>query len=196
MQIARILEGDEVNEGHFERFWEKVEFLARESFKLSPACPEDIDPSTTDYILHGLVHLRAPLNTMKVALKRNPKWASYADRDGNYPLHHVVIRRPFRVKDIDLIAELIRAFPEAAGKRNSEGHTPIFIAIRDRMVWGEGLEEIVKANTDVLATNDQETGLYPFLLAASLGGRVAVNTTYQLLCAKPYLVKDSLGSQH
>lgn len=192
MQIARILQGDEVNEGHFDRFWEKVEYLARESFKLSPAYPEGIDQSTTDYVLHGLVHLRAPLNTMKVALKRNPKWASFADKDGNYPLHHVVIRRPFRVKDVELITELLQAFPEAAGKRNNRGSSPIFIAIHDRMAWEEGLEIIVTANTDVLGTTDQETGLYPFLLAASLSGRVAVNTTYQLICAKPHLLKEAV----
>lgn len=192
MAIARILEGDEVNEEHFERFWEKVEYLVCGTFKLSPMCPPDIDPTTTDYLLFGLIHLRAPINTMKVALKRNPAWAAHADVEGNYPLHHVVIRRPFRIKDIELISELVKAYPQAAGKRNNEGCTPLFLAIHGKMVWEEGLGEIVKADTDVLASRDKETGLYPFLLAASEGGRVAVNTTYQLLCAKPHLVKDAL----
>jgi hypothetical protein len=99
------------------------------------------------------------------------------------------------VKDIELITELLRAYPEAAGRTNSEGNAPLFIAIHDKMAWEDGLGELVKANTDVLATFDKETGLYPFLLAASLSGRVAVNSTYQLLCAKPYLVKEALGSQ-
>lgn len=195
LQIARILKGCEVNEGLFDRFWEKVEFLARESFKLSPACPANIDPSSSDYIFHGLMHLRAPLDAMKVALKRNPKCASFADVDGNFPLHHVVIRRPFRIKDIELIRELLQIYPEAAGKLNNEGHAPIFIAIRNRMVWEEGMELIANANTDVLATTDKDTGLYPFLLAASLSGRVAVNTTYHLLSAKPYFLKDAMTGE-
>jgi ankyrin repeat protein len=195
MQIARILQGEDVQSGHFDRFWEKVEFLARESFKQCSACPKDIDPTTTNYVLHGLMNLRAPLTALKVAIKRNPEWASYADADGNYPLHHVVIRRPFRLKDTELITELIHAYPAAAGKRNNEGNAPIFIAVHDRMVWEEGLGKLVKADTDILAATDKETGLYPFLLAASLSGRVAVNSTYQLLSAKPHLVKEAFGTE-
>ena len=192
MQIARILKGEEVTgDNHFDRFWEKVVYLARESFKLSSDASKDLDPTSTDYVFHGLLHLRAPLNTLKVALRRNPHWAAIPDANGNFPLHHVVIRRPFRVKDKDLISELIQACPEAAGKKNSDGNAPIFIAIRDRMGWDEGLGMIANANTDVLSQTDSDTGLYPFLLAASLSGRVAVNTSFQLLCANPYLVKEA-----
>lgn len=191
MQIARILKGDEeVNEGHFDRFWQKFEFLARESFRQSPARLDDLDPSnSSDYILHGLLHLRAPLNALKVAVKLRPQSAAVPDANGNYPLHNVIIRRPFRVKDIELIKELLVAFPGAAGKKNKAGDFPIYIAIRDRMGWEEGLGDIVHANVDVLATADMETGLCPFLLAASLGGRVAVNSTFALLSLKPHLVK-------
>jgi len=190
MQIARILEGDEVTEGHFQRFWDKVEFLACESFKRSGLMPEGED--TMKYILHGLIHLRVPLNALKVAIKRKPELTRVPDCDGNYPLHHIVIRRPFRVKDVQLIKELLVAHPKAAGERNKEGHTPLFIAIRDRMGWDDGLGELVYADVDVLSSTDKETGLFPFLLAASLGGKVAINTAYQLLCAKPHLVKAAV----
>ena len=94
-----------------------------------------------------------------------------------------------------MIRELLQIYPEAAGKLNNEGHAPIFIAIRNRMVWEEGMEVIANANTDVLATTDKDTGLYPFLLAASLSGRVAVNTTYHLLSAKPYFLKDAMTGE-
>lgn len=193
MQIARILEGDEVNEGHFDRFWEKVVFLAGEAFKQSPSCPENYDApaDSPGSELHGLMHLRAPINTLKVAIKRHPEWARVSDCDGNYPLHLVVIRRPFRVKDVELIAELLKTYPEAAGKRNNAGDAPIFIAIRDRMTWDEGLKDLVNANTDILGSTDTETNLYPFLLASSLGGRVAINTSYELLCKRPDLVKGA-----
>lgn len=193
MQIARILEGDEVNEGHFDRFWEKVVFLAREAFKQAPSCPSDLDPDSTQYGLHGLIHLRAALNTLKVAIKRHPEWAAVPDGDGNYPLHLIVQRRPFRLKDVEVIGELLKAYPEAAGRRNNNNDAPIFIAIRDRMAWEEGLRDIVSANTDILGTTDPETGLYPFLLASSLDGRVAVNTSYQLLCERPDLVNGAIS---
>lgn len=193
MAIARILEGERVNDSHFCRFWEKVEFLVCESYKLCAQCPKELDEVSCNlYMLQGLIHLRAPLNIMKVALKINPAFAAQVDVDGNYPLHHVVIRRPFRVKDIEILAELVAAYPEAASKRNREGQAPIFIALRDRMGWEEGLEVIVKADTEILASTDSETRLYPFLLAASVDGRVAVNSTYNLLCAKPHLIKEGI----
>jgi ankyrin repeat protein len=193
MQIARILEGDEVDEGHFDRFWEKVVFLARHAFIESRACPENYDPESTGFELHGLMHLRAPINALKVAIKRHPEWAATSDDNDNYPLHLVVIRRPFRIKDVELIAQLLKAYPDAAGKKNTAGDAPVFIAIRDRMAWEDGLGDLVNANTDILGRLDTDTNLYPFLLTASLGGRVAVNTTYQLLCKRPDLVRGAIS---
>merc|ERR1712194_790330 len=122
-------------------------------------------------------------NALKVALKLNPTVASYLDRDGNYPLHQAVIRRPFRVKDKELIQALLQADPTVAAKRNTAGDAPVHVAIRDRMVWEEGLCQLVKilggingnGNGDVLGLPDPQTGLYPFLLCASFGGTVCVN---------------------
>ncbi|KAG7353655.1 ankyrin repeat domain protein [Nitzschia inconspicua] len=200
MQIARILKGDTVEELHFDRFWKKCTFLAMQSFKLSSACPKELPDNNDDtqdsalynYVLHGLLDLKGPLNMIKTAIKINPDWARHADADGNYPLHLIVQRRPFRVKDVELIRELLQAYPEAVEKRNSDDDLPIQIAIRERMVWEEGLGEIANTNTEILGILDNHTKLYPFLLAASLGGRVAVNTTYQLLLAKPHLIKEAV----
>lgn len=200
MTVAQILRGKKAWEdnAHFQRFWAKVEFLAMEAFKLSAACPAkvarqgNVGCDTRPYMLHGLLDLRAPLNALKVAICFYPEWASVADAEGNYPLHHVVKRRPFRVKDVELIRDLIRAYPQAAGIKNRQGDAPIHMAIRDRMAWKEGLGDIVDADVDVLQKVDSKTGLFPFMLAASLGGRVAVNTTYQLLLAKPYLIKGAI----
>jgi hypothetical protein len=190
MQIARILRGDEVHENQFRKFWEKVVFLATEAVKLSPAYDPDIDPADIEnYTLHGFQCLRAPLEIYKIAIKQHPHWAAYPDADGNYPLHHIIIQRPFRIKDIELITELTQAYPDAASKKNNEGEAPIFIALRERMGWNGGVGELVKVQPDILSSRDRETGLYPFLLAASLGGKVAVETTYELLSANPHLVK-------
>lgn len=207
MQIARILKGDTVDEAHFDRFWNKCTFLAMYSFKLSSACPtelaekdgfddEEVETELYKYVLHGLLDLKAPLNMMRTAVKVHPEWARQSDADGNCPLHHVIMRRPFRIKDVEFIRELLEAYPEAAARRNNAGDLPLHIAIRDRMVWEEGLGDIVKANPDALGIADSHTNLYPFLFAASLGGRVAVNTTYQLLLVKPHLVKDAAGSEN
>ena len=204
MQIAQILKGESVDSEHFDRFWNKCTFLAMYSFKMSAACPpalaekdgfedEQVEQELYKYVVHGMLDLKAPLNMLKTAVKLHPDWARQADFEGNYPLHHVIIRRPFRVKDVQLIRELLQAYPEAASKRNKAGDLPLHIAIRDRMVWEEGLDEIVKAYPDALNAAEADSKLYPFLLAASLGGKVAVNTTYQMLLVKPHLVKDATG---
>jgi len=188
MQVARILKGETVEEGHFKRFWEKVVLMATTAFKLSPTSRE-MENDIERYTLHGFQFLRAPLRMQQIAIKLHPEWVSVADSEGNYPLHNVVIRRPFRIKDVQLIKDLVSVYPEAASKRNVGGDTPIFIALRERMAWDAGVEALVKAQPEILSSMDRETGLYPFLLAASLDGKVAVETTYQLLSANPHVAK-------
>ena len=196
MEIARILKGNEgqVQSELFKSFISKVNFLAEESFKLSSACRnplQTIEGSLSRYILHGLLNMKAPLNAILVAIKLSPEAASCSDSEGNLPLHHAVIRRPFRVKFTKMLRELLEAHPQAATARNNAGDTPIHMAIRERIAWEDGLGEIVSMNRDVFELRDQRTGLYPFLLSASLGGNVAVNTTFSLLRAKPDLIQDT-----
>ena len=202
MAIARILKGEEdvFAEPHFQRFWSKVEYIAAESFQLSPDCPpihrinNKTDPQPRDLVLLGLLQLRARINAIKVALKFHPPWASIVDANGNTPLHLIVMRRPYRLKDhVELISELLQVYPQAATLCNKQGDVPLLIGIRDKMAWKDGLSQLVHANPEaLLSIQDRETGLYPFLLAASQGGNVAVNTTYELLLLKPDLVKDAL----
>ena len=199
MQIARFLRGkqtqdEQVTSELFTRFVRKVNFLAIERFKLSSACPNSLETEKevlSNYLLHGLLDLKAPLNALLLTLKLHPEAASYPDTEGNFPIHHAVIRRPFRVKYTKLLRELLRAYPEAAGKRNDMGDAPIHIAIRLRMAWEDGLGEIVEKNCDALGLRDRQTGLYPILLCASLGGNVAVNTLFCLLTAKPDIVVNA-----
>lgn len=212
MQIARILNSDrsksgvppEITEKLFERTLKKMNFLAIECFKLSPLCPDrDLSgegASTAEadeeywsrYTLHGMLEMKAPLQAILVALKLRPELASTPDRDGNYPLHHALARRPFRVKYTTLLRELVSAHPGAACARNSHGLAPIHIALRERVAWEDGLGDLLgtAGNCDQqLQLRDPTTGLYPCLLGASLGGTVAVNTVYNLLVAKPDLVR-------
>ena len=200
MQIARILKGDHSRDDEepgklFTRFMDKVNFLAIECFKLSSACPTPLEEPREEivskYILHGLLDMRAPLNAILLSLKLHPESASYPDTKGNFPLHYAVSRRPFRVKYTKLLRELLKAYPEAAGTRNAAGDAPIHIAIRERMAWEDGFSEVVAKDCDVLGLCDRQTGLYPFLLCASLGGNVAVNNAFCLLTAKPDLVRNA-----
>eukprot|EP00934_Nitzschia_sp_Nitz4_P003463 Nitzschia sp. Nitz4//scaffold56_size114212//70126//71223//NITZ4_003956-RA/size114212-processed-gene-0.42-mRNA-1//1//CDS//3329554724//3453//frame0 len=190
LQIAQILKGIDVQAGHFDRFWLKIEFLVQQSLALTSIPKGDNNKGESpNYLLHGLLHLRAPLQLLQVAIRIRPESAKVPDAEGNYPLHTVVRQRPFRIKDIEVIQSLLKAFPEAAAKKNVDGEYPAFLAIRGRMSWEEGLSDIIAANPDVLDEKDVETSLCPFLLAASLDGKVAINTTFNLLINNPSMVR-------
>jgi ankyrin repeat protein len=190
LAIIRLLKGEDVQDGHFERFWEKLEYFVHESFRQhSPYCPKDTDRNDSSFLIHGLLQFQPNvLDTYKIALKQRPDSFAVADAAGNYPLHRAILldlSGPF-------ILEILHAYPEAASVRNKDGDLPLFLAIRQRIGWKQGLGEIVKADTDILASQDKETSLFPFLLAASIDGDTAVDTAYQLLCAKPYLVREAI----
>ena len=199
LRIAKILRGQKDEEDEkpfFSKFLQKMNFLAIETFRLSPMCPnpeESREEIISKYILHGLLDMKAPLDAILLALKLRPELASAADKGGNYPLHHAVARRPFRVKYTKLLRELRLAHPEATVRRNSEGMAPIHTAIRERMAWDDGLGELLATeNCEAqLGLRDPQTGLDPVLLCASLGGKVAVNNVFCMLVAKPDLVKQA-----
>ena len=154
--VARILKGERVDEGHFKRFWEKVVLMATTAFRLSPTYTREMEDDIERYTFHGLQFLRAPLKLQQVAIQQHPEWVSVADDEGNYPLHNVVIRRPFRIHDVQLIKALVSAYPEAASKRNARGDSPIFIALRERMARDAGVEALVNAQPDILSSMDRE----------------------------------------
>ena len=198
MHIARILRGQEadVHDKLFSKFLDKMSFLAIETFRLSPLCPdpeETGEDTDSGYMLHGLLDLRAPLDAILLALKLRPESASVADRGGNYPLHRAVARRPFRIKHTALLREMRLAHPEATVRRNGDGEAPIHTAIRERVAWDDGLGELLATEScdTQLGLPDPETGLYPFLLCASLGGGAAVNNVFCMLVAKPDLVRSA-----
>lgn len=197
LHIARILRGHEVESNElFAKFLDKMNFLAVETFRLSPLCPSPKEPRgdiNSKYVLHGLLDMKAPLDAILVALKLRPELASFPDKGGNYPLHHAVARRPFRVKYTTLLREMRSAHPAATVQRNHRGEAPVHTAIRERMAWDDGLGELLATeHCDAqLGLLDPDTGLYPFLLCASLGGKVAVNNVFCMLVAKPDLVRPA-----
>lgn len=187
LAIGKLLKGVTLtNAGHFERFWAKASFLAVEYFKLTNAyCASDMTPLSSKYVAHGLIHSNAPLNLLKVALTRDPGCAEVVDRNGNTPLHLLVERRPYRLKELDAIRCTLKAFPQAAGVANHDGSPPLILAIRNKIPYENAIGDILRADMTVVSRRDAETELFPFQLAASVGGPEALNTTFQLLTALP-----------
>lgn len=187
LAVGKILKGVALTDaGHFDRFWSKACFLALEYFKLTTAySASDMTPISNKYVAHGLIHSNAPLNLLKVALSRDPSCAKAADKGGNTPLHLLVERRPYRLKELDAIRSTLKAFPGAAAVANHDRNPPLILAIHNKIPFENAIGEILRADMTVVSRHDTETGLFPFQLAASQGGPEALNTTFQLLTALP-----------
>lgn len=189
MAVARMLKGehhhdDDRVEGHFLRFWQKAVFLAT-------ADQPDPDDNTTRerLVLHGLLQRQILVKFYELALKWDPTLATVpAPSTGDLALHVLVERRPFRLKEKQAIEATLQAHPAAASVRNGEGDLPLFLAIRNRMPFGNGVDLILAACRHSVTYRDPETNLLPFQLAAAVGGKVAVDNTFHLLLTQPDLL--------
>lgn len=200
MTVARFLAGRQQTieaNSTFERLWKKIEFISVEYYHYLNCIRHERDhgelvqPKVSQrelYVLHGLIRCDAPISLFKIALTINPNYALAVDNDGKLPLHVLVESRPYRLKEREAIESIIRAATHTAGLRSIEGELPLFIAIRNKIPWDNGLDLIVSATTCVVGQKDIKTKLYPFQYAAAQGGKVAIETTYQLLCTRPDLV--------
>ena len=185
LAVGRLLKGRQVDEGHLERFWAKASFLALEYYKMTTACPTPQENITQDYVAHGLIHSSAPLNLLKIAFKLNQKCARAIDRNGNTPLHLLVERRPYRLKEREALQSALEAYPEAAGIPNHDGHPPLILAIKNKIPFQNGVSDILTSDMTIVSREDPETHLVPFQLATAVGGPEALNTTFSLLSALP-----------
>lgn len=183
MEVGSILMGKHASRPRsnmFRRFWEKMEYLGLETYKANVL---DTDPSTPNHLLHGLLLAGAPLKLFLLCLRLQPSVALAVDPEGNTPLHRLVRDRPYRTAE----QEAILAAAADVSVRNHRGELPLHIAIRNRMPYQNGMERLVPAKD----ATDWRSGLPPFLLAAEQGGRVAVDTTWNLLVQRPDFIVDA-----
>jgi hypothetical protein len=167
----------------------------------------DPEQYNSRFVLHGLLQSHGvSLQFYQLALKYNPAYAQVVDEEtGNLPLHVLLERRPFRLYERQAIQATLQAYPTAAARRNhglnhgdnndndsdtNTGDLPLLIAVRNKIPWHNGLDLIAQASpaSSAIAGRDAVTGLWPFQLAASVGGRVAVETTFELLKNQPDLL--------
>eukprot|EP00977_Amphora_coffeiformis_P001638 scaffold310_cov168-Amphora_coffeaeformis.AAC.33 len=185
MAVAKIIKGETVEnaaEGHFGRFWAKVEFMATTDQQ-----PTN-EHAREHMVLHGLLQAQILVNFYKLALKWDPTLATVPSTRGDLPLHVLVERRPFRLKEKEAIEATLEAYSQAASVRNNNGDLPIFLAIRNKMPFGNGMDAILEASRSSVMQRDPETNLLPFQLAAAVGGKVAVDNTFHLLLTQPDLL--------
>lgn len=196
---------------HFDRFYEKVRYLMADTHidteidhrfgndnhkhmhTDSQQLFHDSSNREQKYLGHAILFKNSgPFDLFKLAVKREPILARVADSNGNNLLHILVMRRPFWKKDFDAISFLLDAFPGAATKYNHFGLTPLYLAIESNLSWTEGLKELMYAAPSVLERRDPRTNLFPFMLAASMNKKISLDSTFELLCANPDIVKIAL----
>lgn len=184
MAVAKTIKGETIDTaGHFERFWQKMTFLATADRR-----NENV-PDPSRLVLHGLLrssHLQ--VNLYKLPLKREPQLAGVQDEEGNYALHLLLDRRPFRLKERDAIESTIEANSSAVIIRNNTGDTPLLIAIRNKVPWGNGMDLLIDTAPTTIQQREVETNLFPFQFAAAQGGPNALDTTFELLTIQPDLL--------
>jgi ankyrin repeat protein len=202
MSVARILQDGassaaDVDEP-FERFWKKVEYLATEYYcytaDKSPRMGGPLEriharrDDDSKYVLHSLLQTSVAINLFKVALLKCPHLARVRDTEGNLPLHRLVNDRPYRLKEREALADCLAAFPLAADEVNGSGDYPLWIAIRNKIPWENGVDLLSQANPGAVAYRVRASGLAAFQFAAAVGGKVAIESCFRLLLIHPDLI--------
>jgi hypothetical protein len=176
LAVARILKDDsgdvQVLSKSFSRFWEKVKLLVVRGSGYS-----------LDSLLgHGMLEVGAPTKMLQMAMKLHPELAVQSDDQGNHFLHKMIsCRRPFEKNLFHIAASSVGDLPI----RNSNGDTVLTLAIRNEMV--EYLAPILNIAPELILEADQQTGLYPFQLAAT--EELSAEVIYSLLVKQPEIIQ-------
>jgi ankyrin repeat protein len=164
------------------------------------------EESTDDsMMMHNLLSHHSALGDLtqflEIAVRLFPEQVEAMDDKGNFLLHIAAssppvpptkyMRKPFALPK-DSIDILFRAYPAAASFTNHAGDLPLHLALQQgRRTWTTGISSLVEADSDALQLRDQNTQLYPFLLAAAFPSghdTKSLGTIFELLLACPHVV--------
>ncbi|KAI2504904.1 hypothetical protein MHU86_9513 [Fragilaria crotonensis] len=110
-----------------------------------------------------------------------PEQATIYDNLGYIPLHHVLLNPH---SPLQLLCNVLDINRDACTIPTSNGTFPLILAIQQGWRWEQCISELVRASPTTLDTADTETGLVPFLLAASVNADVT--TIFELLRVAPH----------
>jgi len=179
---------EHIPEGHFRRFWQKMQYLTLEAYRRSED-DEEIQNDNSQKLAHAILSVDGcPHSFLSVSLLFNPRFA-HAFEAERYPLHLLLSKPPGDKDDLYLLKVLLKLNPYAASVPDGGGRMPLSLAVESGWDW-ESISAIVSANPEELGLRDIKTGLCPFMLAASSSSSCnALENAYCLLLAKPELVE-------
>lgn len=108
-------------------------------------------------------------------------------KEGCYPLHYFLSEYDISRDSKAVVQSLVAAFPQAVNRRVNNDRLPIHLAISPGRKWQDGIEDIVYAGPDGLDCPDPQSGLIPFLHAASMEC-CDMSTVYNLLRENPAVI--------
>ena len=198
----------------FAEFWSSVEAIIRAGWHAETDSSNDrTRPLRETYtsILHGAAYMAesCPKELTHLICRCYPHMSASSDRRGVFPLHLAVCadpRRSLHIKLVqrraDMIECLLDLYP-AAARRAIPGsqRLPFFEAIASGLSWHLGSEEgpllkIWRCAPETLHSRDTETGLHPFLLAATIitnndsEDASGLNNVYCILRLYPQVIQD------
>lgn len=167
---------------HFQSFWDKCHYLARESYP---------NPDTRYYLFHALLRCNIPIHLYKTAIQLVDENSFLTpDVNGNLPLHWVLENRPYQLHEQDAIQALLQRNVAAAQHNNHQGDLPLMVAIRNKIPWHTGIRHVLEAYPSAVQCRTAD-GWLPFQLAALVGGKRTLETIFHLILAQPDLLLTS-----
>ena len=184
------------------KMMEKCLLFLRENVRTTTTSQQRI-PS----LLHTVVSLKVPVPILlQVSVNLFPEQITQCDDTGKYPLYHILkANHPYATQ------QLIRILLHSKTSKNLKGgdNTPtgsklplhplhqiqecLALALEIGFSWEDGLRDILQANSDVLRTEDSQTGLVPACWAASCQN-TALDTIFLLLLADPQVIQYNNGA--
>lgn len=165
----------------FQHFWSNVAAIVRAGWR------RDNNESMPS-LLHGCCHMAesCPPALTDLICRNYPHMISSTDRNGVLPIH-LAVRGTFhpsqtlRYRQAYMIRRLCDSYPQACTEKIHGGRSVFCTAIASGLSWSEEhspdqttttgpLQRIWKCVPDAIDIPDQETGLFPFLLAATVAG--------------------------
>jgi hypothetical protein len=202
--------GDDYNnqEPLLESFWIIVELLIRSAWSAS-----HIYRGPWISIMHGTANVAESCPTALTSLicRCYPAMTTFANRKGILPLHLAVQRQSIQERTTDQvlplakrntmwIQTLVDIYPAAVRQPFPNGRSVVCQAIASGLQWHVGgqmgpIQYLWKQDPEVLSRKDTTTGLYPFLLAATVPAEsdcsiAQLDTIFGLLRLYPQLLAD------
>ena len=175
--------------------WSKVELILTTAYTGKIVAPTAESTTCHDIKNHKLLHCAIGVSCPEIfqmilfELYPNEAHEPMVEREYKFPLH-VALEMPHSEKrSAFIVDELLKLYPGAAIKVNSDGQYPIHVALNQRKTWNGGLHRLFLAAPGLITVQDPISRIFPFQLAA-----FSLTTTFLLLTSRPDVIQKIMAN--